>query len=518
VRAALGIEGSLDKGEILEQYLNRAYYGHGAWGVEAAARRYFGKPAASLSVGEATFLAVLPRGPARYDPIRHRDRALARRHHLFELLVAQGRLGEGEARRAEAQALDIGLEPLEHEAPHFVEWVLSTLPADVRIGGGTVRTTLDLSLQRALEHRTAEHVLENERWDVSQAGAVVLDTESGEVLAMVGSRHWASEGGQINITTRRRFPGSALKPFVYATAVEAGRGPASVAFDVRDISPRYRDPGPERGPVAYREALASSYNFAAVHVIEQVGVERVMERLRRADVSHLVLPPDDYGARLALGSTKVRLLDLAAAYRFTVRGGRVVRPVGVSGAQEAGRVRWRPPRRERQVFTEEASWLVMDMLSDPEARRPMFGEELPVDLPYRVVAKTGTAEGFSDTVAVIATDQWITAAWAGRFDGRSTQGRAGMAAAAPLARAALLLASEGRPLTLPPPPDTLVRGVVCPLSGLAPGPHCPHRRHDRFLPRTVPTERCDWHRPDGTVRYPDALAGWARRAGRLAGR
>jgi membrane carboxypeptidase/penicillin-binding protein PbpC len=173
---------------------------------------------------------------------------------------------------------------------------------------------------------------------------------------------------------------------------------------------------------------------------------------------------------------------------------------------------------ERSVFSEETSWLVMDALSDPDARRPMFGWDLPVDLPYPVVAKTGTAEGFGDTVAVLATADVIVGAWTGRFDGGSTQGRAAMATAAPLARAALLLSTRGRAQTLPPRPDGLEAGIVCPLSGLAPGPHCPHHRHGWFGAGRVPTTPCEWHGADGEVRWPDALTGWARRAGRVAHR
>jgi len=520
VRAALGIERNLDKREILEQYLNRAYYGRGAYGIEAAAWRYFGKPARSLSVGESTFLAVLPRGPAHYDPLTHRDRVLARRHRLLDLLVSQGKLSRAEAGRAESQPITVALRPFEFAAPHFVDWVLTTIPEDVRCSGGTVHTTLDLPLQQLLEHRTNEHVRAQAEHGVQSAGVVVLDTDTGAVLAMVGSRDYRSPGGELNITTWRRFPGSALKPFVYATAIEErGDGPATIAYDVREISRDPRVGGTrEVGPVAYREALAGSYNFAAMHVLERAGLERVMGRLRRAGVSELTLAPEEYGQRLALGATQVRLIDLVAGYRFLVRSGRVVGQTGVTEITNGGRALYRPAHRETRVFSPEASWLVMDMLSDPDARRPMFGWDLPVDLPYRVVAKTGTAEGFSDTVAVLATNELLVGAWTGRVDGQAIRGRPGMSTAAPLARAALVAASEGARLTLPREPAGLEEVAVCPLSGLRPGPACPHRRHDRFIAGTAPAEVCDWHLADGSIRYPDRLEGFLARSGRLAAR
>src|SRR5689334_16180925 len=235
--------------------------------------------------------------------------------------------------------------------------------------------------------------------NLDQAGVVVLDAQTTEVRAMVGSTGWGDRGGQINITTRRRHPGSALKPFVYATAIERGATPASIAWDVRDTSADYFAPsGVEHGPVRFREALGSSYNFAAIDVIEQVGVARVMTVLRNAGVAELPGRPEDYGLRLALGSAKVRLVDLTAGYGFLVRHGAVGAPRGIVSVAVADGSRWSPPRLpDRRVFSPETSWLVMDMLSDPEARRPAFGMEVPLELPFRIAAKTGTARGFSDT-------------------------------------------------------------------------------------------------------------------------
>jgi penicillin-binding protein 1C len=517
MRAAIAIEAAFEKDEILEQYLNRAYYGHGAYGIEAAAQRYFGRSAKSLSVGEATFLAVLPRGPSFYDPLRHHDRVIARRSHLFELLIRQGRLSRAEAERAESQPIALAAPHEPFEAPHFCDYVLAELPAEVRARGGTVHTTLDLGLQRLLQHRTAEHTRAQAEHGVESAAVLVLDAERAEVLAMVGSPDYRRDA--INLTTWRRYPGSTLKPFVYATAIEErGLAPSTVAYDALDISRTYRVPnGREHGPVSFRTALASSYNFAAVHTLERVGQARIVDRLRRAGVSDLELAPSEYGSRLALGSTRVRLIDLAAAYRFTVHDGVVVSPSGVGEVVRNDLVVFRPSRRERAMYSPQTSWLVMHMLADAEARRPMFGAELPVDLPYPVVAKTGTAEGFSDTVAILATRELIVAAWSGRTDGNAIEGRAAMHTAAPLARAALLAASRGRDLHLATRPDGIARAEVCPISGELPGEHCPHRRLDWFREGTIPRETCDWHRAEG-IRYPGPLEGWARRNHTVASR
>jgi len=523
---ALRLERALSKREILEQYLNRAYYGNGAYGIEAAARTYFGKPAASLSTAEATLLAIVPRGPGLYDPAEHLDRALARRDHVLSLLAERGLITAEELALVRAEAVEPEVRRPEFYAPHFTDWVLAVLPDEVRARGGVVRTTLDLALQERLQRRLTEHVRGLETRRLGQAGMVVLDTKSGEVLAMVGSPGFFEQDGQVNITVRRRHPGSALKPFVYALALEQGETPASIAFDIADVPSRYKVvkvTQPERGPVRYREALAGSYNLAAVHVLERVGEERLITRLRQAGVGEVPGAPDDYDLRLALGATRVRLVDLAAGYGFLARGGRATRPVPVLSAVSSEGEEWRPDRpAERQVFSEQVSWLTMDMLSDPEARRPMFGEELPVDdMGFDVAVKTGTSRGFADTVAVGVTEQLTVAAWAGNFDGSPTHGLLAMDSAAPLVRVGMMLGARGRELTLPERPAGIVAAYVCPVSGELVGPDCPHAKREWFAEGTVPEERCDWHAHEGdrlAVHYPAEASAWAERQRHAGGR
>ncbi|WP_428263158.1 transglycosylase domain-containing protein [Haliangium sp.] len=524
---ALRLERAVDKRTILEQYMNRAYYGNGAYGIEAAARRYFDKPAVGLSLGEATLLAVLPRAPTGYDPTRHLDRAQRRRDYVLDLLVDKGLMDAEIAARAKREPVTPGLHAPPFQAPHFTDWVLSQLPADVRARGGAVRTTLDWTLQQPLEERVEAHVAGLAHKNLGQAGALILDTASGEILAMVGSRdyHDRKSDGQINITTWRRHPGSALKPFIYALAIEAGDHPASIAYDLYDGPEDYnvvnRDQ-PERGPVRYREALAGSYNLAAVDVLERVGVPRLMSLLRRAGVGPLDGDPDDYGLRLALGAAKVRLLDLAGAYSAFVRGGLVRRPTGLISTVSDDGQRWRPPHRpDTRILSPAAAWLTMHMLSDADARHYTFGPELPFDLPFPVAAKTGTARGFADTVAVAVTTEYTVAAWAGNFDGQPTQGLTAMTGAAPLVRAGLLLASGGRRLGLPAAPDDIERGEVCPLSGMRASDACPHRKQEVFRRGHGPRERCDWHldpAQGGQVRYPARARDWAERTGARGGR
>jgi penicillin-binding protein 1C len=513
---ALRLERAMAKRQILEQYLNRAYFGRGAYGLDAAARTYFGKPAAGLADGEATLLAVLPRAPARYDPLRHPPRALTRRHHVLGLLRARGRLTGQEVAQLEATPPQVLVRRPGFAAPHFCEWLLAELPADLLARGGVVHTTLDLGLQVQLERRIRDHVASLQTEGVGQAGAVVLDSQSGEVVALAGSVDYAVSA--LDIATWKRHPGSALKPFLYALALEDGAHPASLALDIHAVPSDYhvrRLTQPERGPVRLRNALAGSLNLAAVHTLEQVGIPKLMARLDAAGIGPLPGTAGDYGLRLALGAARVRLLDVVAAYGFLVREGKVVAAHGVRDVELADGQRWQPPPpRQKALFAPDIAWQVMDILADPDARRAVFGNDLPLDLPFAVAAKTGTSRGFSDTVAIGATTQWTVGAWAGNFDGSPIHGVLAMRAAAPLVRAGLLLASQGKAQTLPPRPGTLQPVEVCALSGLLPGPDCPHRVSEPMTARQRPQAACDWHDHDAQgrerVRWPRLAEPWAR--------
>jgi penicillin-binding protein 1C len=481
--AALRLERAVEKREVLEQYLNRAYYGNGAFGVAAASQRYFGKPAAALGPGEAVLLAVLPRAPRRYDPLHHLDTALARREHVLDLMAEQGLLPADKRARIASEPIVFTPPSEPRFAAHFVDYVRAELGPRASHPGGTIRTTLDAPLQRRLEAAVAQHLADRR---LGQAGVVVIDPQDGAIRAMVGSADHASpEAGQVNIVTSLRHPGSALKPFVYALAIENGASPSTLVADslaaVAAYRPRKRMR--EHGSARYREALAGSYNLAAVEVLDGVGVSELLERLRALGLGPLAGTSRDYGLDLALGSARVRLLDLAAAYGALVEGGQVALPTAFAGE---------PPRYAPGRLSPESSYLVMDMLSDAEARRAVFGADLPLDLPFPVAAKTGTSTGFADTVAVAATSEAVVAAWAGSFDGSGTKGTLAMWSAAPLVRAALLAVAEraGHPLTLPPAPPSIQSRDVCRITGALPGPTCPHK-HEHFVAGNVPARRCD---------------------------
>jgi len=520
------LERVLSKREIFEQYLNRVYYGNGAWGAEAASRFYFGKPAAALSLGEGAFLAVLPRGPEVYDPFRHLQAGLVRRRHILALMQEAGAISAAARDVAERTPLVFRREHPELRAPHFVEHVLARLGPAER-AGATIETTLDGPLQQRLEIAVRDHLEAVGGRDISQAGVVVIRNSDGAVLAMVGSRDYfdARHAGAVNVTTIRRRPGSTLKPFVYGLALEAGDSPATLAYDVvlpGETRETYTAEVKQHGAARYRESLAGSYNLAAVHTLARVGPGALVERLRRAGLTTLDAPAESAPLSLAIGDAEFRIVEYAGAFAAFGNGGRAVAPRAIARVTVPGGGRREPPRAEpTPVFAPEIAYLIFDILSDPDARRPMFGSSAPMILDFPVALKTGTTRAYTDDLAFGTTAEYTVGAWGGNFDGSPTAGVMAMQGAAPLVRAAFvsLAARYGAP-TAPTRPPSLERGEVCALSGLLPGPDCPHK-HESFVAGTRPQQVCTWHRRAcgrREVKYPAELEGWARVHGLIAAR
>ncbi|HEU4457300.1 MAG TPA: penicillin-binding protein 1C [Longimicrobium sp.] len=511
---ALRLEAHLEKRAILEQYLNRVPLGQGAVGVSAAASLYFGGSARELSLGQAALLAGIARSPSRDNPLASPARAKARRDVVLGRMRRLGYATPDEV----ARALEEPVIPPEGAAaflaPHFTTRVLREAEA-AGTRDGTLRTSLDLELQTLLEGEVRHTVRVLRDRGARHAAAVAIDNATGEVLAWVGSPDfWEPEVGQVDMVVSPRQPGSALKPFLYGLAFDRGHTAATVIPDVprsfaTTLGP-YRPQNYDRrfhGPVRAREALASSFNVPAVELAERVGVEALLETLHRAGFASLARPAPHYGLGLALGNGDVTLLELANAYRALANEGEWtqyrLRPAAPGDAA---------PPAER-VMSREAAALVLDVLSDADARAAGFGTETPFDFPFPAAAKTGTSRHFTDNWAVGVTRGFTVAVWVGDFTGRPMKGVSGVTGAGPLLyRSMLAVASRRAPGALPTPAEAgLVPMRVCRLSGLRATPDCPSLV-EWFVPGTQPSRTDDWER-GGRVALPDEYVEWARAEG-----
>lgn len=478
---AQNLEETLDKAEILEAYMNRLPYGRGWVGPEAAARAYFGVSSDRLSWAQATFLAVLPRAPSYLDPYRHPDRVRSRQHVLLAQLETLGVIDAHE--RALAEAEPIVLRPFASPflAPHFVSGLAGADPA-------IVATTLDAALQYDVEGLVRTHLTTFAAQLARNAAVIVVDNATGDVLAHVGSAAFDDEAiaGQVDMVTARRQPGSTLKPFVYALAFERGVSPHAA---LADVPTAFREgPGqaytPQNyhrgfvGPIPAREALAASLNVPPIRLAAELPPGALLERLRALGFASLDRDAEHYGLALALGSGEVQLQELAAAYVALARDGQAIALRRTASA---------PPALPRPVLSPTAAAAVTDALADPLARVRLLGEgRSPFQLGFDVALKTGTSSGHRDAWTIGYTRERTVAVWVGNADGRSMLEVTGSSGAGPLF--ADVMRRAMRDLQPAPLVDAaLLRTVhVCPLSGAAPGPACPHA-----VARRVPADAHD---------------------------
>lgn len=507
---AIRIEMSLSKQQILEQYLNLVSFGPSLRGVEAAARFYFDKPAASLSLAESATLAAMPRGPVMYDPRRAPRLLQQRRDEILDRMQELEWASAEQVLRAKKEPLTVHARPTGWSAPHLIHGLLQG-QIDTRLGPlagrvSVLHTTLDARLQREVQTaaRATVHALRDRH--VSAASVVVLDNGTGQVLAWVGAHDYFDDAalGKNDGVLAKRQPGSSLKPFVFSVAMDdLGWSPATLLPDIElhvassegAYAPRNYD-GRFHGPVRLREALANSYNIPAVYTAAVVGPGRVLERLRALGFDSLQKEASYYGAAIALGDGEVRLIELARAYATLARGGLTVTPqtlLEVKDTRGQSLELPLPPPSDR-VMPQSTAALILDILADPKARLAAFGPDSVLELPFPVAAKTGTSKAFRDNVAVGCTREVTVAVWVGNFDGSPMQGVSGITGAGPLFRAAMLAAMESRkPAPLYDRTDDLEQAEVCALSGKRPGPHCSHRMIERFVKGQAPDQSCDMH-------------------------
>lgn len=487
----------MSRQEILQAYVNRLPMGSNIYGVEAAARVYFGVAARDLTLAQASLLAGLPNDPTDLNPYDRWDALKQRQRYVLDRLVQDGKLDPQQADRVFAEA--VTLQPRSQgivAAPHFLFWQASQLPPD---HAAQVRTSLDLPLQQFVEAQVRQTIQGLQRQNVHQAAALVLDNATGEVLAYVGSTDYFADGdrGRNDGVQALRQPGSTLKPFVYELALETRAiRPNTILPDVpthyaipgarlyspRDYSDRFL------GPVRVRVALANSLNIPAVRVLEKVGVAAFLQRLRDLGFQHLQQSPEFYGLGLALGSGEVSLWELAHAYHQMW--------VQAAGAGRDALTAATPPRPASTLMPQPAIWsLLVDMLGDRHARARSFGVDSVLSLPFPAAVKTGTSSDFRDTWTVGFTQDYTVATWVGNFDGSPMQQVSGVTGAAPLWSRILLHLQEGQePGPLPAPLD-LVPRPICALSGMRPNAACPTVVQEYLFPQDLP----DYERQPDTV-------------------
>ncbi len=496
---ALRAERVLSKDAILELYLNRAPFGANIRGVEAAARMYFFKAAAEVSLGEAALLVGMLRGPSVYRPDRNPEAARKRRDSILVSLAARGVISEEQLRLARAEKLPEGSGAMPSRAYHFALHALGS-----RKEGGTVKTTLDTPIQAMLE-RNLSVALEALPPGVTAAGAV-LDNRTGDILAYVGNARLGSgtAASWVDCADSLRSPGSALKPFAYLAAFERGLlTPSSLLADTplsfSGQAPRNFDMT-YRGPVSARFALANSLNVPAVRVLRAALPQVVLDLLRNCGFRSLVRTTDYYGDSLILGGCEVTLLHMLEGYGTLAN----------LGVHRYPRFLADESLPERLVASEAAAFLVADILKDPGRLLPVHGKRIEREQEW-FAFKTGTSYGHRDAWTAAYTPATTVVVWMGDPTGKAHQELVGLRAATPAIVDILRSAPSSGWYS---PPEGVILRTVCSLSGEPPSPPCPGVRKDYALEGISSVHPCTMHVfRDGTpqVLWPAELEDFAFR-------
>ncbi len=515
---AIWVETQFPKDEILQMYLNEVGYGGAAYGIEEVSQLYFGKSVRDVTLAEAALLAGLSASPTRYSPFgAHPELAKFRQQQVLRQMVENSYLTIETAQEALNQELVFAPQRTDIQAPHFVMYVKDILVErygqEVVEGGGLeVKTSLDLDIQNFTQSIVTQEVNQLKNLKISNGAALVTNPQTGEILAMVGSRDYFDKenDGNYNVTTALRQPGSAIKPVNYAVALSMGFTPATI---IPDTPITYRLPGqPPYSPKNYdnrfhgniplRVALASSYNVPAVKVLSAIGVSRMIEQGEKMGITTWN-DPSRFGLSLTLGGGEVKMTDMAVVYGTLANLGirvdlnsilevrdyegklleKLPREAGFRSAGETGGER---------ALSPSIAYLLTNILSDNPARTSAFGPNSLLNIPNHshVAVKTGTSNNLKDNWTIGYTQDFLAATWVGNNDATPMSYVAsGVTGASPIWNKIMTELLKDKPDQEFQLPEDLVKVEICPKTNTLPCEGC-GGKWEYFLPGTEPKTHC----------------------------
>jgi membrane peptidoglycan carboxypeptidase len=485
---SLELDRRYSKDQILEWYINQVPFGQNTYGAEAASQTYFKKSASELSLAQTAALVALIKGPSYYSPYgNHKKELLARKDYVLDMMVSTSYITKEEAETAKKETLEFAtvLNPI--KAPHFTLWVQDYLANKygedfLRQEGLKVYTSLDWNLQKAAEDIVLKWSKTNQSSNANNEALVAINPKTGEILAMVGSANWYATSSypqgclpgdclfdpKFNVTVGSaenpgRQPGSSFKPFVYVTAFENGFNDLTTLADIQTnfgiwggevYTPQNYD-GNFRGDVTLRNALAQSLNIPSIKVLYLVGggnlenanttdftgqesiyfkgVSDSIETAKKMGITTLNQPLSSYGPAIVLGGGEVTLLDMTSAYGVFATEGNRVSPVSILKITDSqGNIIEENNKTPQRVLPIEPTRLINDILSDNNARAPIFGTNSSLYFPdWQVAVKTGTTQDYHDAWVIGYTPSIVVGAWAGNSNNSPINRKTGAMIAAP---------------------------------------------------------------------------------------
>ena len=451
------------KDEILEMYFNQVPYGSSAWGIEAAAQIYFGKSVSQLTLAESSLLAGLPAAPSRFSPFgTYPEKAKDRQLEVLRRMAEEGFISQIEKLKVQNEDLNFAPQRIPIHAPHFVMYIKDMLIKKygqrlIEQGGLKVITSLDLSLQEEIEDIVKNEVLKLSSLRVGNGAVLITNPKTGEILAMVGSKDYFNieEEGNVNIVLSLQQPGSSIKVVTYAAALQNGFTAASILDDSPVV---YKIPGqPPYSPVNYdrkfhgkvplRYALGNSYNIPAVKTLAKIGVDSMIEQGKKMGIESWE-DKSRFGLSLTLGGGEVTMLDMAKVYGSLANKGvkQKLSAILEITDYEGQVLEKNSSKNGTKAVTEEAAFILTDILSDDKARTAAFGPNSLLNVPEKKVAvKTGTSNDLRDNWAIGYTPSFVVVVWVGNNNNfPMSQIASGVTGATPIWHETMKILLEGK--------------------------------------------------------------------------
>lgn len=465
------LDATMTKQQVLDEYLNDIYYGHGATGIQAAAHTFFGVDASKLDLAESAMLAGLPNQPSGLDPLRFPDAAKVRQKQVLDAMVAAGTISAATAADAYAEPLKYSDGNMDNVnlVPAYVSRVVADVKArtglDATTAGLRITGTLDDAMQQWAQNNLTQQIDAIRGLNVSDGAMVSLDPQTGNVLVYVGGAGPGHPGSDFDMAASPRQPGSTFKLFTYSTALRLKK--VTELTPITDAPLTVKIPGqaswsPQNydhrwhGTLPLEEAFSNSLNIPAVKVEQLAGVPNVVQTARAMGVTTLTQPDSAYGPSLTLGTYPVPLWEMAQAGGVLAAGGMLHPATFVSSVKNAaGRELLPAPPQPKQALDPGVAFIVNDILTNDANRAISFGRGSALTLPnHLVAAKTGTTEDFRDNLTVGWTPHLVTATWVGNTDNEPMRGTTGITGAAPIWHSFMDHQLQNVPDDWPgPPPD-----------------------------------------------------------------
>lgn len=501
---ALKLEMHLDKSTILEEYINRLPFGNMIYGIESASKYYFKKKPKDLSLNQAIYLALIPKSPTLYNPIKHIKRLTQRKKIILNEFLKRKYISKNEYLRVSKEGIRFSIDKKSFIAPHLIERLQETN----KFKTSKIITTIDRNLQSEITGIIKEALRRLKPYKISSAACVIIDNKTHEVIVYIGSPDYFNKknSGFVDYADSLRQPGSTLKPFIYALALENGRTPASIIPDIKfpargGFFPSNYD-GKEHGPLRLRPALANSFNIPAFYLAMKLTPQLIIEKLQEAGFLYLDENSGFYGETIALGAGEVKLFDLVKAYSLFANGGIIYKPSFIKGRKN----------KKRRVFSEKTAYLIWNILSDPNARAMSFGYNSSMKLPFPLAIKTGTSKGFRDKWAIGVNSEFTVGVWLGNPSGKNMRDLTGTANSTSILRDIFLLIQKDWTKGNIKKPKGLVNLKICTISGERATRYCKDTIDEIFDENNLPQEYCSYHKlRKGNIItvYPELYKTWA---------